>query len=53
MTEGIVFDAPPLSESKEHFNPFAMAQAQLDTAARILQLDPAIHALLREPLREM
>lgn len=35
------------------FNPFAMAQAQLDAAAEILGLDPQIHALLREPLREM
>ncbi len=35
------------------FNPFHMAQAQLDTAAAILGLDPQIHALLREPLREM
>jgi len=35
------------------FNPFAMAQAQLDAAAGILALDPQIHALLREPLREM
>ena len=34
-------------------NPFAMAQQQLDTAAAILNLDPAIHALLREPMREL
>lgn len=38
---------------EEHFNPFVMAQAQLDEAAKVLQLDPAIHALLREPLREL
>lgn len=44
---------PALSENQDHFNPFAMAQAQLDEAAKILELDPAIHALLREPLREM
>ncbi len=30
-----------------------MAQAQLDAAAALLQLDPQIHALLREPLREL
>ncbi len=43
-----------LSEQvSEQFNPFAMAQAQLDAAAEILNLDPQIHALLREPLREM
>lgn len=34
-------------------NPFAMAQHQLDEAAAILGLDPATHALLREPLREL
>lgn len=36
----------------ENLNPFAIAQAQLDEAARILQLDPAMHAYLREPMRE-
>ncbi len=34
-------------------NPFEIAQAQLDQCAEILQLEPAIHALLREPLREL
>lgn len=34
-------------------NPFAIAQAQLDEAAALLQLDPSTHALLREPLREL
>lgn len=34
-------------------NPFEIAQAQLDEAAEILQLDPAVHALLREPVREL
>lgn len=33
-------------------NPFAIAQAQLDEAAQVLQLDPAAHELLRWPLRE-
>ena len=37
----------------EELNAFAIAQAQLDLAAEILRLDPAVHALLREPLREM
>jgi glutamate dehydrogenase (NAD(P)+) len=36
----------------ENLNPFAIAQAQLDQAARILQLDPDMHAFLREPMRE-
>src|SRR5574341_1647449 len=34
-------------------NPFAMAQAQFDHAAAILELEPAVRALLREPLREL
>ena len=34
-------------------NPFEIAQAQLDKAASKLGLDPAIHAVLREPLREL
>jgi len=33
-------------------NPFKIAQAQLDECAEILGLDPATHALLREPMRE-
>jgi glutamate dehydrogenase (NAD(P)+) len=34
-------------------NPFAIAQAQLNEAAEVLQLDPATHELLRWPLREL
>jgi len=34
-------------------NPFQIAQAQLDKAAAKLRLDPAIHAILREPMREI
>ena len=37
----------------EELNPFTIAQQQLDTAAEILQLDPAIHELLRWPRREL
>ncbi|MCA9994382.1 MAG: Glu/Leu/Phe/Val dehydrogenase [Anaerolineales bacterium] len=37
----------------ENLNPFAIAQAQLDEAAAILQLDPDMHAFLREPMREL
>jgi glutamate dehydrogenase (NAD(P)+) len=33
-------------------NPFKIAQAQLDEAAKIMDLDPAVHELLRWPLRE-
>lgn len=34
-------------------NPFEVAQQQLDEAAELLELDPAIHDLLRWPLREL
>lgn len=34
-------------------NPFVTAQRRLDEAAAILGLDPATHALLREPMREV
>ena len=37
----------------ENPNPFEIAQRQLDEAAEILKLEPGIHALLREPLREL
>ena len=37
----------------EKLNPFAIAQRQLDEAAEVLKLEPGIHALLREPLREL
>jgi glutamate dehydrogenase (NAD(P)+) len=42
---------PPIT--KEEIQPFKIAQAQLDEAARILKLDSATHAFLREPIREM
>ena len=38
--------------SDEH-NPFAIAQAQLNEAAYILELEPAVHEMLRWPLREL
>ncbi|MBI5537330.1 MAG: Glu/Leu/Phe/Val dehydrogenase [Deltaproteobacteria bacterium] len=38
--------------AKEPFNPFAMAQAQFDKVAAILDLDQATGELLRWPLRE-
>ena len=46
-----VIVGPPAQE--EQLNPFAIAQAQLDEAAAVLQLDPSIHAYLREPVREL
>jgi hypothetical protein len=39
--------------TQKAFNPFEMAQRQLDEAAELLQLDPAVHELLRWPLREL
>ena len=33
-------------------NPFKIAQSQLDEAAKIMDLDPAVHELLRWPRRE-
>ena len=36
----------------ENLNPFAIAQQQLDQAAAVLKLDPAMHAFLRQPMRE-
>jgi glutamate dehydrogenase (NAD(P)+) len=35
----------------EELNPFKIAQEQLDAAAKLLNLDPAVHSLLREPKR--
>lgn len=37
---------------KTSLNPFEIAQRQLDEAARILELDPDLHELLRWPMRE-
>lgn len=34
-------------------NPFVIAQRQLDETSAMLGLDPATHALLREPMREL
>jgi len=39
--------------NKKELNPFEMAQQQLNTAAKVLKLDPAMHAFLREPMREL
>ena len=37
----------------KELNPFEIAQRQLDAAAEVLKLDPAMHAFLRQPLREL
>ena len=41
------------NEMSEQLNPFEVAQRQLDMAAEVLKLDPGVHALLREPMREL
>lgn len=38
---------------RETLNPFEIAQAQLDEAARVLGLDEATHQFLRTPMREL
>jgi glutamate dehydrogenase (NAD(P)+) len=43
----------PTSTESKGPNPFHIAQQQLDEAAEILKLDPAVHELLRWPLREL
>jgi glutamate dehydrogenase (NAD(P)+) len=53
MSEHSRYATPVAANGEESLNPFAIAQAQLDEAANLVQLDPAIHALLREPLREL
>jgi len=40
-------------ESAAALNPFAIAQFQFDTAARLLNLDSRLRAVLREPVREL
>ncbi len=37
----------------ETTNPFEIAQLQIDKAAKVLKLEPAVHAMLREPMREL
>ena len=50
--ESVDFHAIGISSESE-LNPFRIAQRQLDKAAEILKLDPAIHELLRWPIREL
>ncbi|MGB1249142.1 MAG: Glu/Leu/Phe/Val family dehydrogenase [Candidatus Promineifilaceae bacterium] len=38
--------------TQTNLNPFTIAQAQLDEAAAVLNLDPAMHQFLRTPMRE-
>ena len=53
LKEPLLEKYTPLEGLKsETLNPFTIAQAQLDKAAEILELDPIMHAFLREPMRE-
>jgi glutamate dehydrogenase (NAD(P)+) len=44
---------PPVPAASEGLNPFHIAQAQLDAAAKMLELEPAVHQLLRQPMFEV
>ncbi len=43
----------PTANEPKRPNPFEIAQRQLDEAAALLKLDPAVHELLRWPIREL
>lgn len=45
-------ESPIQDSTQESLNPFAIAQAQLDEAAELLQLEPEMHIFLRQPMRE-
>ena len=44
---------PTVSPDGKGLNPFEIAQRQLDEAAALLHLDPALHEFLRWPMREL
>ncbi len=46
-------DGQSMSANGRKPNPFLIAQQQLGEAAAVLKLDPAVHELLRWPLREL
>jgi len=50
---GPVRDVRRCENMAEELNPFKIAQAQLDVAAKILKLEPGVHAALREPIRTL
>jgi glutamate dehydrogenase (NAD(P)+) len=51
--DAVAHHAIGLSGIPRDRNPFLIAQQQLDEAAALLKLDPAVHELLRWPVREM
>jgi glutamate dehydrogenase (NAD(P)+) len=50
---GIATKKGSISLNNKELNSFEIAQTQLDTAAKMLHLEPSIHAILREPMREL
>ena len=52
VADAVSIEKPTVEADAESLNPFAIAQAQLDAAVEILQLDPTMHAFLRVPMRE-
>jgi glutamate dehydrogenase (NAD(P)+) len=44
---------PQIVDTPRSLNPFSIAQQQFDAAADILNLDPGLRAVLREPVREL
>ncbi len=53
VLDSVEHHAIGLSGVAKELNPFLIAQRQLDEAAKIMKLDPALHELLRWPLREL
>lgn len=53
ILESVMHHAIGLSGIAKEFNPFLIAQRQLDEAAEIMGLDSATHELLRWPMREL
>lgn len=53
LLETVEHHAIGLSSLPREHNPFLIVQRQLDEAAAIMNLDPAIHQLLRWPMREL
>jgi len=53
MEETMMQESKISEKTEYNLNPFAIAQLQLDIAAKKLQLKPEIHTLLREPMREV
>jgi glutamate dehydrogenase (NAD(P)+) len=46
-------DMTEVQSADPPLNPFAVAQQQLDECAKIIDLDPSAHAILRVPMREL